>query len=345
MQNAGSLSNRLKGLECQIAAARARAAAGASGALGPAFVFRPGGVAGGNVYTSWASLMAAAKQRSGPVWIEVDSSLAAANVTAGAWAFDSVTLLARDQTSALTFEQGATLAAATLTVIGLIIETDSAAPVMTLAGYEDINLLLGGGVLAGAGAAPFFDVTGGGPLFNLSLGFLGDGTLPVVTVAAGQSAGIYALANSQIGAAALAGAGTVNAAVDVSSTIGGGQTVATLNRTLNVLTDIKSLSFSQEVNNGNSGAAKNIDWTAGPKQTVTLTANTTLTFTAPPGPCTVTLRLVQDATGGRTVTWPATVKWAGAAAPVLTAAANAVDVVSLYWNGATYYGVASLNFA
>lgn len=38
-----------------------------------------------------------------------------------------------------------------------------------------------------------------------------------------------------------------------------------------------------------------------------------------------TLILIQDAVGGRLVTWPAEVRWAGAA-PALSVAANAVDI-------------------
>lgn len=44
---------------------------------------------------------------------------------------------------------------------------------------------------------------------------------------------------------------------------------------------------------------------------------------------TVTLFLIQDATGGRTVTWPAGTKWANGVAPTLATAANAVNAVTL----------------
>ena len=54
----------------------------------------------------------------------------------------------------------------------------------------------------------------------------------------------------------------------------------------------------------------------------------------PTAPCFLTLKLVQDATGGRTVTWPATVK----GTPAVNLAANSVSNVLLYWDG-TYYWV------
>lgn len=49
--------------------------------------------------------------------------------------------------------------------------------------------------------------------------------------------------------------------------------------------------------------------------------------------------LTQDATGNRTISWPATFKWEGATAPVLSTAANAVDILEIYTcdNGTSYY--------
>ena len=88
-----------------------------------------------------------------------------------------------------------------------------------------------------------------------------------------------------------------------------------------------------------------IDWKLGNKFKFTFGAqNETFTFTAPTNPCTLMLTLIQDATGSRTVTWPATVKWAGGIAPTLTTTANARDKVALDWDGAQYDGVCSKDF-
>jgi hypothetical protein len=56
------------------------------------------------------------------------------------------------------------------------------------------------------------------------------------------------------------------------------------------------------------------------------------------GSCSLILR--QDGTGGRTVAWPASVKWPGGAPPTITSAADAVDVYALVTRdgGATWYG-------
>ena len=67
---------------------------------------------------------------------------------------------------------------------------------------------------------------------------------------------------------------------------------------------------------------------------VVLTANvTSLVFANPPtvgraGSATLILR--QDATGGRTVAWPSSILWSGGTAPVVTSAANAVDLYGFH---------------
>lgn len=82
-----------------------------------------------------------------------------------------------------------------------------------------------------------------------------------------------------------------------------------------------------------STAALACDLSASDIFDITLTANCTLTFTNPPGAGdahSVKFIFRQDATHGRTVTWPASVKWAGSAAPVITSSdVNDVDMVSM----------------
>lgn len=102
--------------------------------------------------------------------------------------------------------------------------------------------------------------------------------------------------------------------------------------------------YFTETDNGNSSTADTIDWKLGNKQKSTLTGNCTFTFTAPSGPCNLLLRLAQDATGSRTVTWPAAVKWPAGVAPTLTTTASRVDIITFYYDGTTYFGNSSLNF-
>jgi len=83
-------------------------------------------------------------------------------------------------------------------------------------------------------------------------------------------------------------------------------------------------------------AAATIDWTAGHKQLLNMTGNVALAFTSPGGPTNLTLVLVQDAVGGRSPTWPATTRAVGGQLRVATAA-NAVTVVSMYFDGTNYW--------
>jgi hypothetical protein len=109
--------------------------------------------------------------------------------------------------------------------------------------------------------------------------------------------------------------------------------------------DMKTATFDAVLDNGSSGAAKNLNWSAAQLQKLTLTAACTLTFTAPPGPGTMRLELVQGLGGGFTATWPASVKWPGGTAPTLSTGAGALDLVSLFWDGTQYLASAGLGFA
>lgn len=103
--------------------------------------------------------------------------------------------------------------------------------------------------------------------------------------------------------------------------------------------------FSSVVANGNSGTAATIAWPSGANQALTLTGNCTLAFTAPPGICDISIFLTQDTTGGRTVTWPAGIKWKGATAPTLSTSASAIDYITFFYDGTHYWGIAYLDVA
>ena len=71
-----------------------------------------------------------------------------------------------------------------------------------------------------------------------------------------------------------------------------------------------------------------IDWNGNKLRTITLTGNVTFAFTnVSPGEVMV-VRVAQDAVGGRTITWPAAVEWAGGNAEA-SSGANEVDVFTL----------------
>lgn len=92
-----------------------------------------------------------------------------------------------------------------------------------------------------------------------------------------------------------------------------------------------------------STAATTLDLEAGNVKPVTLSANTTFTFSNPAASgkaSSLTLILIQDATGSRIVTWPASVKWAGGTAPTLTTTANRADLLTFitYDGGTNWFG-------
>jgi hypothetical protein len=92
---------------------------------------------------------------------------------------------------------------------------------------------------------------------------------------------------------------------------------------------------------GNSGTSKTIDWNNGRRQKVTMTGNCTFTFSNPVAGRDYTLILVQDGTGSRLATWPATVDWPSSTAPTLTTTAAKRDLVTFLWDGTDYFGVVS----
>ncbi len=93
-----------------------------------------------------------------------------------------------------------------------------------------------------------------------------------------------------------------------------------------------------------SSGALTLDLVNGNVFEVALTENVTgLTLANPPvsGKAgSFTLILKQDATGGRTFAWPASVKWADGTAPTLTTTANAIDILTFLTTdgGTTWYG-------
>lgn len=104
--------------------------------------------------------------------------------------------------------------------------------------------------------------------------------------------------------------------------------------------------FDQGYNNvGNCGASSTVNWNSGEIQKVTLNAATcTLTFSNPIVGQVYRLDVIQDATGGRLVTWPGSVTWKGGSTPTLTATASKTDICYFRWNGSAYLSECSLNY-
>lgn len=168
----------------------------------------------------------------------------------------------------------------------------------------------------------------------------GAGVVAVSVTAPIENTGTAANPNIAIAAAADGVAGSMSGAdkTKLDGIAAGAQPQTPWAQTINgagfALEDTKTATFGTGLfDNGDSGAAAAIDWANGQKQVITLTADCAFTFAPPPGVGTFSLMLVQDGTGGRTATWPASVKWVGATPPTLSTAANAIDVASLLYTG------------
>lgn len=146
------------------------------------------------------------------------------------------------------------------------------------------------------------------------------------------------------------GGGSVPASSVTSGTFGpGGYTFPSTLTVTSTLTASSTANFNGNTfagqwigqkyfNAGNSSTALTIAPINGAWQKITLTGNCTFTITSPPQAGPLTLWLIQDATGSRTVTWPATVKWAGGTAPTLTTTATKTDIITLRWDLTNFWG-------
>jgi len=93
-----------------------------------------------------------------------------------------------------------------------------------------------------------------------------------------------------------------------------------------------------------SATAMAIDCALSNVYTIAMTANVTtaMTFSNLKDGQTINVFLTQDATGSRTMTWPASFKWPGASAGVLSTGANDVDLLVATYRSATGFWYATL---
>ena len=89
------------------------------------------------------------------------------------------------------------------------------------------------------------------------------------------------------------------------------------------------------------GATITVDWSLGNSFTVTLGGNRTIAFSNDVAGQLIKIRFLQDATGSRTLTWPAGILWPGGIAPVLTTTASKADWIGFICRtaGSAYDGV------
>lgn len=97
---------------------------------------------------------------------------------------------------------------------------------------------------------------------------------------------------------------------------------------------------------GLSGTTPSVSFTGGDVYTITLSGNTTFTFSSPPPSgqaANVTVIVTQSASTGYTVTWPATVNWHQGVPHGMSTTLSAIDIVSFTTTdgGSSYYGFVS----
>jgi hypothetical protein len=142
--------------------------------------------------------------------------------------------------------------------------------------------------------------------------------------------------------------GTANYVLTANGS-GGWSWASVTNLSNGVLTNYAETTYAY----GNTGTSPNLALSNGNFVTATLTASATFTFTltstpAASGTFAFTLFLSNDATSGRTIVWPTSVKWPGGTIPSRTTTASRTDVYTFFTinNGTNWYGnLAQYNYA
>lgn len=96
--------------------------------------------------------------------------------------------------------------------------------------------------------------------------------------------------------------------------------------------------YKEGVVTANTSTAYTISLASGTVQILTLTGNCTFTFPTATSGKSFTLILKQDATGSRTATWPADVKWPSGTAPTITSTASKSDKYIFTADGTNWIG-------
>lgn len=125
-----------------------------------------------------------------------------------------------------------------------------------------------------------------------------------------------------------------SAAIAASKISGTGMTLSSTDTVTGAKTFAKTV---QTVTVATDGATVTFDLSLGNIHTVTLGGNRTLALSNGSTGQVFIIRLVQDGTGSRTVTWFSTIKWPGAVTPTLTTTASKTDVFGFVTTGSGTY--------
>jgi len=109
-------------------------------------------------------------------------------------------------------------------------------------------------------------------------------------------------------------------------------------------TRIAQLEADKILASSSDGATVTFDLDNSKIQTVTLQGNRTLAVSNVSTGMVFVVRLQQDGTGGRSVTWWSTIKWPGGSAPALSTAVNSIDAFGFVCPGTNAYDGYFLGF-
>jgi hypothetical protein len=191
------------------------------------FVLRPGGVAGGTVFTTWAALMGAAALVPGPHLIQLDGTIVpgGCHATAGTWNLDNfefITTTNGATTDALTIDDGAHFTFNSLYLSdGATFQCNGTTPVYAATPNTVMILDLDASITSNAGKSVFIAAgAGSSPAIYLRDGAsLGDGVTPTISVAAGVQLTVFGFNISNVNAHTVTGLGAFVALADNTSTI------------------------------------------------------------------------------------------------------------------------------
>jgi len=107
----------------------------------------------------------------------------------------------------------------------------------------------------------------------------------------------------------------------------------------------KSASYNAVKPATNNGSTASIDWCKGNKQSITLTEDTTISFSDPPGPSSLQLIMTQGSGGNHEPIFPANVLFPKGNQPAASNADGSIDIWSFLYDGTNYYATAARNFS
>lgn len=206
-------------------------------------------------------------------------------------------------------------------------------------------------MLAGTGV----NITGGNTIsIGQSVATTSSPSFAGATITNLNTAGIVTnSAAGVLGTVATTGTGNVvkaSSPVLVTPVLGDASATSIVSNTItvtseNVMGDITAKRYKLTMPSTISAASTTtIDLSTGNVFTVSMGMNISTLNLTNPGLGTYLIKFVQDATGSRDVSFPVAWKWAGGLVPSLTNTANKLDIVTLIYDGSTYYATIVQNF-